>query len=151
VSFANLRRALRPGGRLVFVCWRERPANPWLIAPYRAILPHVAAVPEVGPDDPGPFAFAREDRVRGILGDAGFGKIALERCDFMLDLAIGRGLEAAVTTALEMGPASRLIDKQPPEFRPIAARAIRDALAPAVVDTTVPLAASVWMVTAVNP
>ena len=29
-SFANLRTGLKPGGRLVFACWREAKQNPWL-------------------------------------------------------------------------------------------------------------------------
>ena len=29
-SFANLRTGLKPGGRLVFACWREPKQNPWL-------------------------------------------------------------------------------------------------------------------------
>src|SRR3974390_1214002 len=29
VSFANLRKALRPAGRVAFACWREPQENPW--------------------------------------------------------------------------------------------------------------------------
>ena len=37
-AFANLRVALRPGGRLVFVCWQELGKNPWLEQPLGAAL-----------------------------------------------------------------------------------------------------------------
>jgi len=37
-AFTNIRRALRPGGRLTFVCWQTPGANPWLSAPGRAAL-----------------------------------------------------------------------------------------------------------------
>ena len=63
VSFANLRRALRPSGRLAFACWREPRENPWMMAPLQAIYRHVPKLPPQGPEDPGPFAFASEERV----------------------------------------------------------------------------------------
>ena len=44
-SFANLRRALKPGGRLVFVCWRKPDLNPWLLAPYRAAFERIDSDP----------------------------------------------------------------------------------------------------------
>ena len=31
LSFANMHKALRPGGRLAFACWREPRANPWMM------------------------------------------------------------------------------------------------------------------------
>jgi ubiquinone/menaquinone biosynthesis C-methylase UbiE len=66
-SFANLRRALRPTGRLAFACWREPRENPWMMAPLQAVYQHVPKLPQMGPEDPGPFAFASEERVRRIL------------------------------------------------------------------------------------
>jgi ubiquinone/menaquinone biosynthesis C-methylase UbiE len=150
-SFANLRTALRPGGRLVFACWREPQENPWMAVPLMQVYKHVPNLPESGPEDPGPFSFARADRVRRILNQAGFSAIALEPVDLVIDLAIGRGLDAALATALEIGPASRALDGQPPEVSEAAARSIRAALAPLQQGGTVPLAAAIWIVTANNP
>src|ERR1700676_3693517 len=136
VSFANMRRALRPSGRLTFACWREPRDNPWLM------LPHL------GREDPGPFAFASEQRVQRILSEAGFSGIEMERRDLSLDVAIGRGLDAALETALEIGPASRALEGQPPDLRAAAAKSIREALAPFAKGQAVPLPASIWIVTA---
>ena len=36
LSFANLRKALRTKGRVVFACWREPKENPWMMAPLQA-------------------------------------------------------------------------------------------------------------------
>src|SRR6267142_4401781 len=36
LSFANMRRALRPSARLAFACWREPRENPWMMAPLQA-------------------------------------------------------------------------------------------------------------------
>src|SRR5260370_14141607 len=75
LSFANMRRALRPSGRLTFVCWREPRENPWLMMPLQAVYKHVPKLPQLGPEDPGPFAFASEQRVIRILSEAGFSGI----------------------------------------------------------------------------
>src|SRR6202012_5499402 len=38
VSFSNLRRALRPNGRVAFACWRAPRENPWMMTPVRLPL-----------------------------------------------------------------------------------------------------------------
>jgi SAM-dependent methyltransferase len=151
VSFANLRKALRPGGRLTFACWREPHLNPWLMTPLQAVYNLVPKLPELGPEDPGPFSFASEVRVHGILGQAGFSEIAMEACDLALDISVGGGLDAAVEFALQIGPASRALDGQPVDVIAAAAGSIREALAPFVKGQAVVLPASIWIVTARNP
>jgi len=148
VSFANLRGALRPTGRLTFACWREPRDNPWIMMPLQAVYKHAPKLPQFGPDDPGPFAFASEARVNRILGEAGFSKIAMEPFNLTLDVAIGRGLEAAVEAALEIGPASRALAEQPPDVVAAATVSIREALTAFVRGQSVPLAAAIWIVTA---
>jgi len=148
LSFANLHRALKPSGRLVFACWREPRDNPFFMAPLQAVYQHVPKLPPPGPDDPGPFAFASEARVQRILGDAGFSGIAMEPVDLSLDVAIGRGLEAAVQGAREIGPAARALAEQPADVVAAATNSIREALMPFVTGQSVPLRASIWIVTA---
>lgn len=149
-SFANMRTALRPGGRLVFACWREPKANPWLMLPLQAAYKHVPKLPPVGPEDPGPFAFASEARVRAILESAGFANVGLTPHDFALDIAGGQGLDVAVTSALEIGPASRALQDQPADLRDAATAEIRTALAPHVRGDNVALPAAIWMVSATS-
>ena len=148
LSFANMRRAMRPSGRVSFACWREPRENPWMMMPLQAVYQHVPKMPPVGPEDPGPFAFASEARVRRILSEAGFSGIEMEPQGLMLDIAIGRGLEAAVESALEIGPASRALEGQPPDMRAAAKNSIREALAPLAKGQAVPLPGSIWIVTA---
>jgi len=65
-------RALRPDGRIAFVCWKDLLENEWLAVPGAAVLKNLP-LPEAGaPGGPGPFAFADPDRVRKILTAAGF-------------------------------------------------------------------------------
>jgi SAM-dependent methyltransferase len=147
-SFANMRKALRPSGRLVFACWREPRENPFFMAPLQAVYKHVPKLPQQGPEDPGPFSFASEALVHRILGEAGFTGIAMEPHNLTLDVAIGRGLDAAVQGALEIGPASRALEGHPADVRAAATNSIREALATFAKGETVPLPASIWIVTA---
>ena len=148
VSFSNLRRALRPSGRMAFACWREPRENPWMMAPLQAIYQHVPKLPPQGPEDPGPFAFASEERVHRILGEAGFKGIEMEPVALSFDIAIGRGLDAAVQAAMQIGPGSRALDGHPPETRAAAAKSVREMLVPFVRGDSVPLPGSIWIVTA---
>jgi SAM-dependent methyltransferase len=148
MSFANIRKALRPSGRLAFICWREPRDNPFFMAPLQAVYKHAPKLPQLGPEDPGPFSFASEQRVHSILGAAGFAGIEMERCDLPLDTAIGRGLDTAVQSALDIGPASRALAEQPPDVVAAATNSIREALAPFVSGQSVLLPASIWAVTA---
>ena len=45
LSFANMRAALRRGGRMVFACWREPRKNPWMILPLQEAYKHVPLEP----------------------------------------------------------------------------------------------------------
>jgi ubiquinone/menaquinone biosynthesis C-methylase UbiE len=148
LSFANMRKAMRPSGRLVFVCWREPRENPFFMTPLQAVYRHVPKMPQVGPEDPGPFSFASETRVKRVLGAAGFSEIAMEPCDLKLDVAIGQGLDAAVQGALQIGPAARALADQPPDIVSAAAQSIREALTPHLKGERVPLDATIWIVTA---
>ena len=151
LSFANLRKGLARGARLVFACWRAPKLNPWQMIPLKAACKHVPRLPDAGPEDPGPFSFAEEARVRRILGEAGFERIALTPVDLELDVAAGRGLEAALDSSLHIGAASRALEGQPEELRAAAAAEIHAALAPHRRGMSVPLAAAIWIVEAVNP
>jgi len=148
LSFDNLHRALRPSGRLAFVCWREPRENPFFMAPLQAVYKHAPKLPQLGPEDPGPFSFASEQRVRRILAEAGFQDIAMEPCNLTLDIAVGRGLDVAVQSTLEIGPAARALAEQTPDVIAAATKSIREALVPFAKGDGILLPASIWIVTA---
>ena len=147
-SFANMHKGLKPGGRLAFICWRDPKLNPWLMEPYRAAIRHVPRLPTLGPEDPGPFSFADEARVRRILSSAGFADISLEPQDLELDTAVGRGFENAIASALKIGPASRALEGQSEPVRKAAEAEIRTALEPFSKGESVWLRAAIWVVRA---
>ena len=150
-SFANMRGGLRSGARLGFASWREPRRNAWAMLPLQEAYRYVPRLPEVGPEDPGPFSFASEARVRDILERAGFVGIGFEPVDLLFDLALGQGLDVAVNTTLNLGPTSRALEGQPPALQAAATEAIRSALARYQVGGEVPLPGAFWIVSALNP
>jgi SAM-dependent methyltransferase len=71
-AFTNIRRQLKPGGRLVFACWQPGERNTWHLG---APLAPFAPPPEPGKAAPGPFALGSGPYLRGILASAGFASI----------------------------------------------------------------------------
>jgi SAM-dependent methyltransferase len=147
-AFANIRTALKPGGRMVFACWRAPKLNPFFIVPLMAVYKHVPKLPETAPDDPGPFSLQSPERVERILGAAGFVDITLTPHDVPLDVARGEGLEAAVQAALAIGPAHRALIDQPTAARTAAIAELRSTFAAVQVGQAVPLGAAIWIVKA---
>lgn len=85
-AFANIAAALRPQGRLALLVWRELDRNEWLVA-IRGAVALGRDLPQPPPDAPGhPFSLADPDRVRSILGSAGFDGITLDPVDEPMDL-----------------------------------------------------------------
>ncbi|MEV7095381.1 class I SAM-dependent methyltransferase [Amycolatopsis sp. NPDC051045] len=70
-AFANLARALRPGGRLVLLVWQERDRNEWYSVLHDAVAPGTPA-PPAGPH----FSLGDPDRTRALLEGAGFAEVA---------------------------------------------------------------------------
>lgn len=143
-AFANIRGALKPDGRLTFVCWRPLAENAWQRVPLEAARPVLPPLAAGDPLAPGPFAFADPDRVRGILTDAGFTKVTLTPFDAL----IGSGsLEETLALALEVGPLSRAL-RDHPDCRDAALGVVRQALAAYVTEAGVMMPAAIWVVTA---
>jgi ubiquinone/menaquinone biosynthesis C-methylase UbiE len=147
-SFTNMRKAIKSGGRVVFACWREPRANGWMMIPLQAVYQHVPRMPQLGPEDPGPFSFGSEERVRRVLSAAGFSDIELKPHDIALDIALGRGLDGAANAAIAFGPASRALDGHPDSVRAAAIQSVREALAKYEDNGKIPLPASIWIVSA---
>jgi ubiquinone/menaquinone biosynthesis C-methylase UbiE len=149
-AFANLRSALKPDGRVTFSCFRTPKENALITTILAAVVEFVPPMPKMNPDDPGPFAFADPERVKRILGAAGFKSIALELVDVQSDISSGKGMEEALVNAMEIGPASRALNGASPETRVKAEAALRAAFTPLQQDGKVLLGAGIWIVTARN-
>ncbi|MBT6531853.1 MAG: class I SAM-dependent methyltransferase [Marinovum sp.] len=71
-AFANLRSALVPGSKLVFVCWAPLLDNPFFLEPMEVVRKHTGAAIEMPGIAPGPMAFSDRDYLSGILRRAGY-------------------------------------------------------------------------------
>ncbi len=161
-AFRNMRRALRPGGRLAMLCWRPMQDNAWVAVPRAAMLPVVPAPEPMPPHAPGPFAFADAARVGAILTEAGFTAVASVGVDAALDTAVpgstdAAALDDAVRFATESGPASALLRDVDDATRERAVAAVRAALRDRATvrgragGGRASLGAACWLFTAENP
>ncbi len=150
-AFKNLRRALRPGGRLAFICWQQMQKNEWIAAPLEIVSRHVPLPAPAAPDAPGPLAFADPDRVTRILTDAGFSDIGINA--FETRFSIGDSIEEAVGFLMELGPSSGAIVQSGADdtTKSQIAASLREALMPRQSAAGITMGASTWIVTAHNP
>lgn len=144
-AFVNLANALKPGGRLTFLCWQGIEHNPWLRVPLMAVADHIELPPPPPPESPGPMAFANVDRLEALFADAGFEGIESEAFRTEVLLAGGSSLEAATQFLLEIGPVGRIASEAPPETRHRIRNAVRDAIAPSAGPNGVTLGAGMWI------
>jgi SAM-dependent methyltransferase len=79
-GLAESRRVLRSGGRLVFAVWATAAENPWGSTVGRTMIELGHAEPPE-PDSPGPFRLADPDRLRDLLGAAGFTGVEIDDVD----------------------------------------------------------------------
>ena len=80
---ACLRRArgvLKRGGRLVVTCWASPERNPF-VSLMVTTLRNYTELPAPPPEAPGIFAFADDERLRGVFASSGFKNIAIEEME----------------------------------------------------------------------
>ena len=145
-AFTGLRRALRPGGRLSFLCWRAWADNqPRTVT--RAALARVLELPPLpDPQGPGAFSLAEESQVRELLTGAGFAAVELTA----LDEPVWSGadaVEAAAYTVREPSTAA-LLEPGGADLVARAAEEVRAALVPYETPEGVLLGSAAWLVTA---
>ncbi|MDH4259289.1 MAG: class I SAM-dependent methyltransferase [Gammaproteobacteria bacterium] len=155
-AMRNIRMALKPGGALTQIVWRQREDNPWL---HDAELRVREIVPVTSHEEtdqlhcgPGPFSMSGPDMVSAMLKSTGYTGIRFERFD--TDICIGRNLEDAVEFAMALGPAGeiiRLAESEGERLKPQVALALRETLSRYERKDGVWAPSSTWFVTARNP
>lgn len=146
-AFANLRGACAKGARLVFCCWQGIEQNDWLRVPMQALARHVE-LPPFEPGAPGPFAFGDRERVRGILGAAGFAGQRFEELRTELNFAQGETLAQATEALVQAGPAAPLLAQLDPAARAQALAEVAEAVARYYRDGRILMPSAVWLVSA---
>lgn len=151
-AFANLRAATKPGGRLTFACWQPLAENDWLLVPVTALAKHVPIPDQGDPGAPGMFSLSDTDRLRQVLGDAGWQDItaAPKRTPILLG---GGSIDDAVYFVRGRSIVHSMLDDADQATRDRAMESVHDVLASRADEAApgpggVHLNASVWLVTA---
>lgn len=147
-AFTNVRRALRPEGLLSFVCWQSVFDNDWMLIPGVAVASVTGSLPPMpGPGEPGPFSLADPDRVRSVLGAAGFAAVDVVPHADELVIAEVDIPEIALSRA-RVGAAREALRDADDQTRQLAVAAIEDAFRARVSDGQVRTSRGVLVVVA---
>ncbi|MEU1852187.1 class I SAM-dependent methyltransferase [Streptomyces sp. NPDC019990] len=142
-AFANLRSAVRDRAALRFVAWRDASENPFMTTAERAARPFLPDLPARRPDEPGQFAFADPERIRGILSRSGWTGIDVRPVDVVCTLP-ERELVRYVT---RLGPLGAFLPEvRDEQTRARVVEAVRAAFGPFVEGSDVCFTAACWTV-----
>ncbi|HWC12220.1 MAG TPA: methyltransferase domain-containing protein [Acidimicrobiales bacterium] len=144
-AFANVGRALGPGGGLAVLTWRDLARNEWVTA-LRSTLAMGRSLPEPQPGVPGPFQLVDGDHVRRILDEAGFEAVDLESVDE--PVTFGVDADHAFAFVRTMGIVKGLTQDLDQTARQRALDDLYAVLAAHQSDEGVVLASSAWLITA---
>ena len=143
-AFGNLRKALRRGGRLAFLCWRTRAENPIFTFGFA----EAAAVPGLR-ELPGPsaaFSLAEPGRVGALLSGAGFSGIECAKADE--PMLAGRDVEDVLGYERASPAATEILAGLSPAQAAELTRQVRDRLVAYASPDGVTMPGAAWIVTA---
>ncbi|MEJ7669689.1 MAG: class I SAM-dependent methyltransferase [Casimicrobiaceae bacterium] len=150
----NMRKALRPGGRMVHIVWRNRVDNPWLSMAKDVVL---RFLPQPGVEaqtcGPGPFSMSDETTVRAMMSAAGYEEIEFRRVD--APVLVGANVADAIAFQLAIGPAGEVFREAGDEALDKREQ-IEAALAEAInrqkiAAEGIVMGSSSWVISATNP
>lgn len=148
-AFANLRQSLKPGGRMVFMCWRGIKDNPWI---YQTTAAAVAQLPEehrppapADPFAPGPFAMADPDHTRALITAGGFSDVTIEPLDDVMRMT---DEQTAMTYLLDLGPVGKALQQVSADQANSAREAMREVLRSYATPGELNVPSATWIVTA---
>jgi SAM-dependent methyltransferase len=151
-ALKNIRRALKPGGRLAMSVWRKRQDNPCFFVAQEVVDRFIEEKDKATDQvtcGPGPFSMAGPDMVSDQLLAAGFEDPQFLRFD--APLCIGHSIEEALAFARDLGPAGesiRLAKEKAAHLESEIEQALRKAFAPYLRDDGVWAISSTWLITA---
>ena len=150
----NMRKALRPGGRMAHIVWRSPADNPWL-AMARDVVLRFLPVPgeNARTCGPGPFSMSDELVVRAMMTAAGYDQIEFRRVD--APVLVGRDVNDAIAFQLAIGPAGEVFREAGVEAERKREQ-IEAALAEAINRQEITaggivMDSSSWVISAINP
>jgi SAM-dependent methyltransferase len=144
-AFANIRRALRPGGRLVMMVWREHGRNEWSVLIERALARGTAA-PPAPPAQPDPFSLADPSVTERMLDAAGFAEPSFT--DVHVPVYYGPDVAAALGWIRGFSSVEDALQRRDPASAERALERLRQALAAHVSGDGIWLDSRAWIVAA---
>lgn len=145
-AFANVRSAMRPGGRSAFVCWAGQARNEHWTVPFEALAPHLGLAPPAARPS-GPFALADPAYVETILGRAGWRDVEIS--ELRTPLRVGSDADDAVDFEISDPETANDLASAGPAAAAQALADLRAAFAARERPDGVWLTAAAWLVSAV--
>lgn len=145
-AFTNVGHALRPGGRLALLVWQAPTANEWISEIMRTFSAG-RQLPAPPAGAPGPFSLADTDRIRAILGAAGF--VGVEARSHAEPMWFGHDALEAVDFI--HGVAGWMLDGLDEAARSRALEDLRSSAMAHVTPVGVEFGSATWLVTARRP
>ncbi len=105
-AFANLARAMKPGGRMVMASWGQPAQNPWFMIPHRVAAERLGTPPKADRYAPGPFAFHDTEHTLGQIAAAGL-DVSVEVLTLTLAETVDLDVLSRVSAAT--GPAGNIM------------------------------------------
>jgi Methylase involved in ubiquinone/menaquinone biosynthesis len=137
-AFCNLKRMLRPGGRMSFVCWRSIKENDLDLVPLAAA--------RVETPDSAHVSFENPQFINDMLSSVGLVEIRVRPFD--AEVSCG-DIEATLSVVTRVGALGKYLREHPCE-RPSLVPRVRSALSERAKSGQVSLKAATWIVTARN-
>jgi SAM-dependent methyltransferase len=143
-AFANVRRALRRGGRLAFLCWRTRAENPAFTIGFDEAAAALGLREMPGPGTA--FSLASTRRAGALLSVAGFGGIEFAKADE--PMLVGRDVDDVLAYERASPTADEVLAGLSPAQAAELTRQVRDRLAAYASPDGVVMPGAAWLVTA---
>lgn len=160
-AFGNLYRALKPGGRLAILCWRDIEHNPWFGLPLAQIQDLVGPQQPATPLTPGPFGFADPSRVCAMLVQAGFAACTAKSVDAPLCLgragapaaadANAQAVADALDISLRVGPVAAFLREADDAAKIEVRSRVETLFASIVIAGEISLGSACWLYTGHKP
>lgn len=125
-AFANMRKMVKPGGRIDLAVWGSPRANPWMLEGMALVRRYVEMPPMV-PRAPGPFAFEEVEYLSEILEKAGFRNVQMEELRGKVSVGGAGSTPEAALSFLQNGLASgEVLKNQSAEIQAAASAELLD-------------------------
>lgn len=148
-AFANIGHALRPGGRLVFVCLQDMASNEQMARMFAPLRPFIRDNDAAGDATPGPGSLADPARIDQVLLGAGFHDITVK--PVTVPMVFGRDVDDAAAFFIGWGPVRYWL-RNADEATVSGVRAnIATAIRPFAESDAVRISSACWLVSATWP